>query len=116
MAVVQAFNASVAAAGTGTVDLDVRKIRELTVAWKLLATTTTTDLTLNDAVPYDANGTVLTVALPPLASTAAASDGTNVVAIKQFDVSGFEKVQLRGKNNNIAAKTLVIDAAFEGRS
>lgn len=115
MSVVLAHNASLNAAATGTADLNVRGVKRLTVVWTLLATVTTADLTLNDALPYDANGTVLTVGLPAIASTAAASDGTNVVAIKTYDVSGFDKVQLRGKNNNAGAKTLTINAAMESR-
>lgn len=116
MAVLQAFNASVNAAAQGTFDLDVRQQRRLTVVWTLKATTTPADLTLNDAIPYDANGALLTVGLPVMASSSAASDGVNVVAVKQYDVSGFDKVRLRGQNNNVGAKTLVIDVAMEGRS
>lgn len=116
MSVLQAFNASVANAAQGTVDLNVRGVRRLTVFWKLLATTTTADLTLNDAIPYDGVGALMTVGLPALASSAPASDATNVVAVKQYDVSGLDRVKLRGQNNNAGSKTLVIDVAMETRN
>jgi hypothetical protein len=109
------------AVGTGVqavVDVDTRRLGTLTVAWKLLATVTTGDLTLNDAIPYDATGTLMTVPLGAIASSAPASDGTNVVAIKTFNVSGIEKMRLRAQNNNAGTKNLTVDifGEYAGRS
>lgn len=117
--VVNALSGSAVGTGaTGTVDLDVRRLGTLTVAYKLAGTVTTGDLTPNDPVPYDAFGTLLTVGLPPEATTAVAVSGSDVVAIRRYDVSGVEKLRLSAKNNNAGSLNLsiVVFGEYAGRS
>lgn len=106
---------SVGTGAQGTVDVDTRRVRKLTVVWRLLATTTPADLTLNDALPFvqPTDSAPVLVPLPATANTAPASDGTNVVAVKQYDVSGVERVRLRAQNNNVGSKSLTVDVFEE---
>ena len=105
---------SVPTATTVTANVDVSGYREMTVIWRLMATTTPGDLTLNDAIPYveDPAGTDVLITgtpLPPPAADAVVapvSDGSNVVAIKRYRVAGLKTVQIRGRNNNAGSKTL----------
>lgn len=109
---------AVGTGATGSVDVDTRRLGTLTVAYKLAGTVTTGDLTPNDPLPFDQNGTVLTVGLPPEAVTAVAVSGADVVAIRRYDVSGVEKVRLTAKNNNAGTLNLsiVIFGEYAGRS
>lgn len=111
-------NSSVGTGATGSADLDVRRLGVLTVAFKLAGTGTVGDLTPNDPLPFDAAGAVMTVGLPPEATTAVAVSGSDVVAIRRYDVSGVEKVRLSAKNNNAGSLNLSIVAFGEygGRS
>jgi hypothetical protein len=66
---------SVASGASKTVDVDCRRVRTLTVIWRLLGTTTVGDLTLNDALPMLQDGTVIPVGLAAVTSVAPVSDG-----------------------------------------
>lgn len=113
-----AFNAATAqpvlTGATFTKDIDTRRVRRMTVAWKLLATVTAGDLTVNDAFPFvqPTDAAPLSVALPSTA-VAPASDGANVVALKTYDLVGIERVRLSAKNNNAGTLNLQIDVFEE---
>jgi hypothetical protein len=104
---------SVASGASKTVDVDCRRVRTLTVIWRLLGTTTVGDLTLNDALPMLQDGTVIPVGLAAVTSVAPVSDGANVVAMKQYNVSGLERLRLTAKNNNVGALNLTVDVGQE---
>ena len=77
MSQLRTLSASIGTGAQGTADLNTRGVRRLTVFWKLAATTTTADLTLNDAVPYDAAGALqvrATTTLDPDVEAALRSD------------------------------------------
>lgn len=112
---------SAQAVGTGataTADLDVRRLRTLTVYYRLAGTVTVGDLTVNDPLPFDSKGAVMTVGIPPELTTAAAVAGADVVAVRRYDVAGVERLRLSAKNNNAGSLNLTVDvfAAYEGRS
>jgi hypothetical protein len=109
---------STASGTTKTADVDVRRLRTLTVFYKLAGTVTAADLTVNDPTPFDLTGAVMTAGLPPELTIAPASDGVNVVAVRRYDVAGVERVRVSAKNNNAGALALTVDvfASAEGRS
>ena len=101
---------SVATATTVTANVDVSGYREMTVIWRLMATTTPGDLTLNDAKAMfeDTPGTdiLADIALPPVSTVAPTSDGANIIALKTYRIAGVKTMQIVGRNNNAASKTL----------
>src|SRR6186997_3125986 len=107
------YDQSVAATTTVTTgDIDVSGYTEMTVIWRLMATVTGADLTLNDAKPTveDPAGTDVFVdqAMASQSAVAPASDGANVVAQKTYRLAGLKTIRITGRNNNLAAKTLKI--------
>jgi hypothetical protein len=99
---------TVATGVTDTTDIDCAGADRLTVVWRLKATVTVGDLTVNLVRPYAADGTtLLNVVLPAASATAAAVGGSDVWAVSTYDLRGFQKVRLEAKNNN--AGTLSLD-------
>lgn len=112
-------NQAVATTATSTGgDLDVRRLRTLTVITRLAGTVTPADLTANDPVPYDELGVIMTAGLPPELSVAAAASGADVVVVRRYDVGGVEKIRLNAKNNNAGTLNVFITAfaSAEGRA
>lgn len=106
---VEQFNASVAAAGSAAVNVNVSGYTKLTVWWQLQSTTTTTDLASAAVRACRADGTTYSnQGLPTVRSVAAASDGTNVNQTTQYDVAGLDTVRISASNNNAGSKTYVI--------
>lgn len=99
---------SVATGVTDTTDLDVTGADKLTVVWRLKATVTVGDLTVNLVRAYAADKTtLLNVVLPAASATATAVGGSDVWAVSTYDLRGLQKVRLEAKNNN--AGTLNLD-------
>jgi hypothetical protein len=111
------FSASVGAGVTQNVDIDVRRIGTIVVAYKLAGTVTAADLTFGAPLPFDATGTPLAVGLPAKATVAAAAAGADVVALATYDCVGIERLRLTPKNNSAGALVLTVDVfgANEGR-
>lgn len=111
------LNASSTGAGvTKTVDLDTRRMKTLTLAYKLAGTGTTGDLGVLDPLPYDdtaPTAVALTVGLPAVSTTAPAVAGSDVVAIRRYDVSGVDKLKVQAKNNSAGSLNLTVVAFGE---
>jgi hypothetical protein len=106
-------SSSVASGAVKTFLLDTRRVRKLTVIWRLLGTGTVGDLSLNDVMPVLQDGTVVAAGLPATATVAPVVAGSDVVAMKQYDVSGLERVSVTAKNNNAGALNMAVEIAQE---
>lgn len=101
---------AVATATTATstsADLDTTGYERLTVIGRLAGTVTPADLTLV-VNAYQPDGVVANIPVTPTASTAPASDGTDVVTMQSFDLRGISKVRVKATNANAASKNVTV--------
>lgn len=98
---------AVASGATDSTDLDVTGADRLTVFWRLKATVTVGDMTLNALKVYAADKTtLLNLAITPAVTIAPTVGGADVWAMQSYDLRGVQKVNLSAKNNNAGALNL----------
>lgn len=103
------INQSVAAATTVNADVDCWGYTHAFVTWRLAAGGAAGDLSLNEVRGYEPDGvTLIDQAIPADASVVPALVGGSVYAQQAFTLRGLKKLQVRARNNNVGAKTVVV--------
>ena len=101
-------NQSINNGQSATFDLDVSGWSNLTVYFQLQNTTTTADGTQIARI-FAPDGTVAPINLPNIRIVNFTSDGTHINSFAQYDVRGISKLRVGITNNNVAAKTAVVN-------
>ena len=111
MAKLKTRHFSAAAIGGGgtalNADLVVVTARTLVVSYQLFGTVTTADLT-GGVRCYQDDTNLFNVGIPVVRQQVAIAVGADVLRIDQYDVSCFDKVQIRITNNNVGALTATV--------
>lgn len=103
------INQAVAAATTVNADVDCWGYTHAHVTWRLAAAGAVGDLSLNEVRAYEpGDATLIDQEIPADATVAPALVSGAVYAQKTFTLRGLKKLQVRARNNNVAAKTIVV--------